>query len=149
MIPTTPRESRKASNSSPITKIFFGGPSASGNSADSSTGSQNRRSNSPMPVPAPLSVRNRLSSARSMGGLRGVRFLLLIKLDAGPSGRQRAAASAYPRGWDSRRLAPLLLIENTNKFIVSRGSSVAPRRYPLGTTARDRPFRLPTTVAAG
>src|SRR3954447_23536654 len=68
MMPTTPRESRKANNSSPITTIFFGGPSASGSSADSNTGSQNRRSNSPMPVPAPLSVRNLLSSARSMAG---------------------------------------------------------------------------------
>src|SRR5882672_11093310 len=66
MTPTTPRESRKASNSSPITTIFFGGPSASGNSADSNTGIQNRRSNSPIPVPAPLSVRNLLSSARSI-----------------------------------------------------------------------------------
>ena len=70
MTPTTPLESRKASISSPITTIFFGVPSASGNSFDSSTGSQNRRSNSPMPVPAPLSVRNWLSSARSMGVLR-------------------------------------------------------------------------------
>ena len=50
-----------------MTTIFFGVPSASGNSSDSSTGSQKRRSNSPMPVPAPLSVRNLLSSARSMG----------------------------------------------------------------------------------
>src|SRR5437588_366388 len=33
MIPTTPLVSRKASSSSPITTIFFGGPSASGNSA--------------------------------------------------------------------------------------------------------------------
>src|SRR6267378_3815640 len=66
MTPTTPRESRKASNSSPITTIFFGGPSASGNSADNNTGIQNRRSNSPIPVPAPLSVRYLLSSARSM-----------------------------------------------------------------------------------
>jgi hypothetical protein len=49
-----------------MTTIFFGGPSASGNSSDSRTGSQNRRSNSPIPVPAPLSVRKRLSSARSM-----------------------------------------------------------------------------------
>src|SRR6267142_3234972 len=66
MTPTTPRESRKASSSSPITTIFFGGPSASGNSSDSNTGIQNRRSNSPIPVPAPLSVRNLLSSARSI-----------------------------------------------------------------------------------
>ena len=72
MTPTTPRVSRKASSSSPITTIFFGGPSASGNSSDSSTGSQNRRSNSPIPVPAPLSVRNLLSSARSMGVLRNL-----------------------------------------------------------------------------
>src|SRR6476620_1408488 len=70
MTPTTPLVSRKASNSSPMTTIFFGVPSASGNSFDSSTGIQNRRSNSPMPVPALLSVRNLLSSARSMGGLR-------------------------------------------------------------------------------
>src|SRR5258705_6463727 len=67
MTPTTPRESRKASNSSPMTTIFLGVPSASGNSFDSSTGIQNRRSSSPMPVPALLSVRNLLSSARSMG----------------------------------------------------------------------------------
>src|SRR5258705_1200476 len=67
MTPTTPRVSRKASSSSPMTTIFFGVPSASGNSSDSSTGIQKRRSNSPMPVPGPLSVRNLLSSARSMG----------------------------------------------------------------------------------
>src|SRR5262249_54159787 len=66
MTPTTPRESRKASSSSPITTIFFGVPSASGSSSDSSTGIQNRRSNSPIGVPAPDSVRNLLSSARSM-----------------------------------------------------------------------------------
>src|SRR5271154_7146300 len=64
--PTTPRESRKASSSSPKATIFFGGPSASGNSSDSKTGIQNRRSNSPIGVPEPLSVRNLLSSARSM-----------------------------------------------------------------------------------
>src|SRR6266446_5728400 len=67
MTPTTPRESRKASNSSPMTTIFLGVPSASGNSFDSSTGIQNRRSSSPMPVPALLSVGNVLSSERSMG----------------------------------------------------------------------------------
>src|SRR5216684_3803635 len=66
MTPTTPRLSRNASSSSPITTIFFGGPSASGNSPDSNTGNQKRRSSSPIPVPAPLSVRNLLSSARSM-----------------------------------------------------------------------------------
>src|ERR1700710_1942968 len=86
MTPTTPLESRNASSSSPMTTIFFGGPSASGNSADSSTGSQNRRSNSPMPVPAPLSVRNLLSSARS---IRGLRLLLLAELGAAGAGRQR------------------------------------------------------------
>src|SRR6267154_2897228 len=74
MTPTTPRESRKASSSSPITTIFFGGLSASGNSSDSKTGSQKRRSSSPMPVPGPLSVRNLLSSARSMDVLRGCCF---------------------------------------------------------------------------
>src|ERR1700693_2143248 len=66
MTPTTPRESRNASSSSPSTTIFFGGPSASGNSSESKTGNQKRRSNSPIGVPAPLSVRNLLSSARSM-----------------------------------------------------------------------------------
>src|SRR5450631_4857353 len=75
MTPTTPRESRNASSSSPITTIFFGTPSASGNSSDSNTGSQNRRSNSPIAVPAPLSVRNLLSSARSMADLRVVVLL--------------------------------------------------------------------------
>src|SRR5580704_121218 len=88
MTPTTPLESRNASNSSPITTIFFGGPSASGNSADSRTGNQNRRSNSPIGVPAPLSVRNLLSSARSMMILRDF-ILLLGKLGAGNPKRQR------------------------------------------------------------
>src|SRR5450756_591121 len=88
MTPTTPRESRNASNSSPITTSFFGGQSGSGNSSDSSTGSQNRRSRSPIGVPAPLSVRKRLSSARSMAVLRWS-FLLLAKLGAGGAKRQR------------------------------------------------------------
>jgi hypothetical protein len=66
MTPTTPRESRKAKSSSPITAIFFGSPSTSGSSSDSSTGSQKRRSRSPIGVPAPDKVRTTLSSARSM-----------------------------------------------------------------------------------
>src|SRR3954464_9742642 len=66
MTPTTPRVSRKASSSSPSTVIFFGSPSGSGSSSDSSTGIQNRRNNSPIPVPGPDSIRNLLSSARSM-----------------------------------------------------------------------------------
>src|ERR1700704_4823450 len=87
MTPTTPRESRNASSSSPITTIFFGGPSVSGNSSESKTGNQKRRSNSPIGVPGPLSVRNLLSSARSMSFLR-VLSLLLTKLGAGRVGRQ-------------------------------------------------------------
>src|SRR5712692_485087 len=76
MTPTTPRESRNASSSSPITTIFFGGPSASGSSLDKSTGIQNRRNNSPIGVPEPLSVRNLLSSARSIACPPG--FCLLL-----------------------------------------------------------------------
>jgi hypothetical protein len=71
-----------------MTMIFFGGPSASGNSSDSSTGNQKRRSNSPIAVPAPLSVRNLLSSARSMGCPPDV-ILLLAELGAGAGSRQR------------------------------------------------------------
>src|SRR5437868_8340602 len=78
MTPTTPRLSRKASNSSPITTIFFGSQSGSGSSSDSSTGNQNRRSNSPIGVPAPLSVRNLLSSARSMDVLQDYWFCLSL-----------------------------------------------------------------------
>src|ERR1700682_1135547 len=88
MTPPTPRESRNASSSSPITTIFFGTPSASGNSSDSNTGGQNRRSNSPIAVPAPLSVRNLLSSARSMGIPKGF-VLLLTEIGAAGAGRQR------------------------------------------------------------
>ena len=62
-----PRVSRKASSSSPMTVIFFGAPSASGSSSDSRTGSQNRRSSSPIGVPDPLCVSSLLSSALSMG----------------------------------------------------------------------------------
>src|SRR6266436_767445 len=100
MTPTTPRLSRKASSSSPITAIFFGGPSASGNSSDSSTGIQNRRSNSPIGVPEPLSVRNLLSSARSMTDLRGYvapGLLPFGKLGAGRAGRQRLGARSEER----------------------------------------------------
>src|SRR5450432_2565221 len=86
--PTTPRESRNANSSSPITRIFFGGPSASGNSAESRTGSQKRRSNSPIGVPASLSVRNLLSSARSIFLPPGY-WLAFDKLGAGGAGRQR------------------------------------------------------------
>src|ERR1700730_8524234 len=88
MTPTTPRESRNASSSSPSTTIFFGGPSASGNSSDNKTGSQKRRNSSPIPVPGPLSVRNLLSSARSMGCPPEF-CLALPKLGAGRAGRQR------------------------------------------------------------
>src|ERR1700733_528384 len=88
MIPTTPRESRNASNCPPITTIFLGAPSASGNSSDNRTGSQKWRSSSPIGVPSPLSVRNLLSSARSMGVLR-VRLLLLVELGAAKARRQR------------------------------------------------------------
>src|ERR1700722_151602 len=88
MEPPTPRESRNASSSSPITTSFLGAPSASGNSSDNRTGSQNRRSSSPIGVPSPLSVRNLLSSARSMGVLR-VRLLLLVELGAAKARRQR------------------------------------------------------------
>src|SRR5215472_2616060 len=87
MIPTTPRESRNARSSSPITTIFFGSPSASGSSSDSSTGSQKRRSNSPIGVPAPDSVRNLLSSARSMANLQML-FLPLRELGVGGLERQ-------------------------------------------------------------
>src|SRR6516164_8785203 len=87
MTPTTPRESRKASNSSPSTTIFFGSLSGSGSSSDSSTGSQKRRSNSPIPVPGPLSVRNLLSSARSMANLQML-FLPLRELGVGGPERQ-------------------------------------------------------------
>src|SRR5262249_50070580 len=57
---------RKASSASPRTLIFFGGPSRSGSSSDSRTGSQNRRRSSPIGVPAPLSVNSLLSSALSI-----------------------------------------------------------------------------------
>ena len=98
MTPTTPLLSRKASSSSPITTIFFGVPSASGNSSDSSTGSQNRRSNSPMPVPAPLSVRNLLSSARSMGR-PPILFCFWREIGAGcvHGARQRITQRLYDR----------------------------------------------------
>src|SRR5437899_9704668 len=95
MIPTTPLVSRKASSSSPITTIFIGGPSASGNSFDSSTGIQNRRSNSPIPVPAPLSVRKALSSARSMACPPEL-VLLLEEIGAGRAERQRAPGLHRP-----------------------------------------------------
>src|SRR6185437_14093744 len=89
MTPTTPRESRNASSSSPSTTIFFGSPSASGSSSDNSTGNQNRRSSSPMPVPAPDSVRNLLSSARSMADLP-ILVLIFGKLGAVAPSRQCA-----------------------------------------------------------
>src|SRR4051794_696538 len=87
MSPTTPRESRKASSSSPRTTIFFGSPSGSGSSSDRSTGIQNRRNNSPMPVPGPDSVRNLLSSARSMADPPDL-FLGKIGADAGRRQRE-------------------------------------------------------------
>src|SRR6202047_888761 len=96
MTPTTPRLSRNASNSSPLTTIFFGGPSASGNSSVSNTGNQKRRSSSPIGVPAPLSVRNLLSSARSMAFLRG--WIAVGELGAGGAGRQtRTTPPLLPR----------------------------------------------------
>src|ERR1700746_3020468 len=95
MTPTRPRESRKASSSSPSTTIFFGSPSGSGSSSDNSTGSQKRRNSSPIGVPAPDSVRNLLSSARSM---RASRILVLIsgKLGAGAGARQCGLRTTAP-----------------------------------------------------
>src|SRR6267154_3763507 len=117
MTPTTPRLSRNASNSSPITTIFFGGPSASGNSADSDTGSQNRRNSSPMPVPAPLSVRNLLSSARSMACPPDC-CLLLVNLDPGQSARQRGPLLWPVRPPSRQPSHPIgdLLLENKAQF---------------------------------
>src|SRR5258708_347871 len=96
MTPTTPRLSRNASSSSPITTIFFGGPSASGSCFDSSTGIQKRRSNSPIPVPAPLSVRNLLSSARSMGCPPEF-VLLLPEIGSDAARRQRVSRGTARR----------------------------------------------------
>ena len=93
-----------------MTVIFFGGPSASGNSSDSSTGSQNRRSSSPIGVPAPLSVSNLLSSALSMAFLRGF-VLLLSKLGAARRGastfgsRLMSRTVSHSNGDDQWRLA--------------------------------------------
>src|ERR1043166_7344775 len=98
MTPTTPRVSRNASSSSPITVIFFGGPSASGNSSDNSTGSQNRRSNSPIGVPAPLSVRNLLSSARSIG-FPPEPLIAFGEPGAAAAERQRKDRNRSRRGW--------------------------------------------------
>src|SRR5262249_26142526 len=78
--PTTQRESRKARSSSPITTIFFGSPSGSGSSSDSSTGSQKRRSSSPIGVPAADSVRKALSSARSIAVLPRLLSCLVASL---------------------------------------------------------------------
>src|SRR5205085_2767913 len=72
------------------TMIFLGSPSGSGSSSDSSTGIQNLRSNSPMPVPGPASVRNLLSSARSMADPPGFVF---VKIGAGMRKRQRKNGS--------------------------------------------------------
>src|SRR5882724_5741350 len=108
MIPTTPRVSRKASSSSPIATIFFGGQSGSGSSSDSNTGNQNRRSSSPMAVPAPLSVRNLLSSARSIEGLR-VLLLLSTKIDAAETRRQRGL---FSRRWRARVVHHSFALEN-------------------------------------
>src|SRR5258705_12160915 len=85
--------------------IFFGGPSASGNSSDSSTGNQKRRSNSPMPVPGPLSVRNLLSSARSMAASGFV--LAFAELGAGQAGRQRRAIAREPSAEPDHRAEQL------------------------------------------
>src|SRR5471032_616996 len=70
-MPMRPFVSRKASRSSPITLIFFGGPSRSGSSADNSAGIQKRRSRAPIGVPASLCVRNSLSALLSISSLGG------------------------------------------------------------------------------
>src|SRR5216684_6827533 len=96
MTPTTPRLSRNASSSSLITTIFFGGPSASGSSLESNTGNQKRRSSSPIPVPAPLSVRNLLSSARSIACPPGFCLLLLASLAQAKRGVNAAVELERP-----------------------------------------------------
>ena len=54
--PTRPAESRNAISGSPITVTRTGGPSRSGSSRDSSTGTQNRRKRAPIAVPGPVRV---------------------------------------------------------------------------------------------
>src|SRR5215472_13489888 len=66
MMPTAPSVVRKASSSSPRILIFFGAPSRSGSSLESSAGIQKRRSSSPIGVPLPLLVRNSLSAQLSI-----------------------------------------------------------------------------------
>src|SRR5579871_2021886 len=116
--PTWPRESRKASSSSPMTTIFLGSPSTSGSSSDNATGSQKRRSNSPIPVPAPDSVRNLLSSARSIATSRRRSLrnfvLLLCKLGAGGAkGQSESTIPCTPIGLrqavelEERQLVPI------------------------------------------
>src|SRR5882757_7485105 len=124
MTPTTPLESRKASSSSPSTVIFFGSLSASGSSADSSTGIQNRRSSSPIPVPDPDSMRNLLSSARSMGDLP----MLFLFQFVGRVSRRRNP----PISWRLKRRMTL------------RSSALQPQRNSL-----DRPLSLYRHTGAG
>jgi len=57
-----PSVARKASRSSPRIRIFFGGPSRSGSSSESSAGSRNGARARPIGVPLSLRVRNSLSA---------------------------------------------------------------------------------------
>jgi hypothetical protein len=116
--------------------IFFGGQSGSGNCSDNSTGNQNRRSNSPMAVPAPLSVRNLLSSARSMArppGLVGVS----TEIDAAEARRQR---NLFSRRWRAR----VVMIRPPRKR--GRGECRVPVA-PAASCVKNKTHELVTTVA--
>src|SRR5579885_465361 len=66
MRPKRPLLSRKATSSSPSSFTRTGSQSGAGSSSESSTGSQNRRSSSPIGVPGPTCVSRSLSAWLSM-----------------------------------------------------------------------------------
>src|SRR5262249_20063246 len=91
--PTRPSVSRKATSSSPITVTRTGGPSGAGSSWERSTGTQKRRKNSPIGVPAPVRVKSSLSLALSIASPPGDSATL-----ASPRSRRRPSQRRVVRG---------------------------------------------------
>src|SRR5262245_6846285 len=69
MRPTSPRESRKITRSSPSRRTFFGGPSGVGSAEEGRHGIQYWRIRSPIGVPGPTRHRSSLSSLESIAVL--------------------------------------------------------------------------------
>src|SRR5579884_957913 len=103
MSPSRPSVSRKATRSSPSSRTLTGGQSGSGSSSAMSTGSQKRRSSSPIGVPGPTRVSSSLSDSLSIGF--PPRRCVLDVLDAA---QELVSKLAGPHGQQPHRLVAIV-----------------------------------------